>query len=482
MQELLDQNLFFNVLLVNNLQINFMDFIHQPYVPGETIAAIATPPGEGGVAIVRISGKEAFDIAAKIFSGPVHSYKSHTAHYGQVKDAKGQHVDDVLVLVMRGPRSYTGEDTVEVHCHGGSLITRRVLEVILEAGARAARPGEFTFKAFINGKLDLAQAEAVQSLISAKNEYALNAAEGQLKGSISTKVLAFQVQLTMIAAILEAWVDFPEEGLEFTSMEELCNDLQAILNAMQSLVNTFHDGKILQDGISLCLIGCPNVGKSSLMNALLDKDRAIVSHIPGTTRDILEDQMRLNGLNMRLLDTAGIRATEESIEQEGIRRSKEAMAQADLILLVLDATKGFDEENRSIIAEAPHFKTIVVWNKTDLPHNPVPRIDHFPYVVPLSAKHKIGLDELRKMIDTVIWEKGPPSKEEVLITNVRHREALLQAISAGRNVFDGLKTGISPEFLSMDIRLCLSELGKIIGTNIGEDILSAIFSTFCIGK
>lgn len=459
-----------------------MDFIHQPYIPGDTIAAIATPPGEGGVAIVRISGKEAFNVASKIFSGPIHTYKSHTAHYGQVRDSLGKHVDDVLVLVMRGPRSYTGEDTVEVHCHGGSLITRHVLEVILEAGARAARPGEFTFKAFMNGKLDLAQAEAVQSLICAKNEYALNAAEGQLKGSLSTKVLAFQEQLTMVAAILEAWVDFPEEGLEFTSMEELCQDMETILNSMESLISTFHDGKILQDGISLCLIGCPNVGKSSLMNALLDKDRAIVSHIPGTTRDILEDQMRLNGLNLRLLDTAGIRLTDELVEQEGIRRSKEAMSQADLILLVLDATKGFDEEDRRLIEEAPKVKTILVWNKIDLPYKSLPAIDHFPHVVQLSAKNKIGLDELRHMIDSVIWKNGPPSKEEVLITNVRHREALQQALGGGRKVIEGLKSGVSPEFLSMDMRLCLNELGKIIGTNITEDILSAIFSTFCIGK
>ncbi len=459
-----------------------MDFIHQPYIPGDTIAAIATPPGEGGVAIVRISGDKSLDVAAKIFSGPVHSYKSHTLHYGQVVDSKGRHVDDALLVVMRNPRSYTGEDTVEVHCHGGSLITRRVLEVILEAGARAARPGEFTFKAFINGKLDLAQAEAVQSLISAKNEYALNAAEGQLKGSLSSKVLAFQEQLTMITAILEAWVDFPEEGLEFTTMEELTYDLESVLSEIQSLLHTFHDGKILHEGLSLCLIGCPNVGKSSLMNALLDKDRAIVSPIPGTTRDVLEDQMRINGLNVRLLDTAGIRTTEELVEQEGIRRSREAMAQADLILLVLDASKGFDEEDRRLIADAPKVKTIVVWNKTDLPHHSLPVIDHFSHIIPLSAKHRIGLNELKKMIDTVIWENGPPSKEEVLITNVRHREALQQAWLAGKSVCEGLKNNVSPEFLSMDMRLCLNELGKIIGTNIGEDVLSAIFSTFCIGK
>lgn len=460
-----------------------MHFIHQPYIPGETIAAIATPPGEGGVAIVRISGKEAFAVGAKIFSGPIHTYKSHTAHYGQVKDAEGQHVDDVLVLVMRHPHSYTGEDTVEVHCHGGSLVTRHVLDVILKSGAKAARPGEFTFRAYINGKLDLAQAEAVQSLICAKNEYALHAAEIQLKGALSQKVKTFQTQLTMIAAILEAWVDFPEEGLEFASMDDLCLDLSTVLNNIRSLVETFHDGKILQDGLSLCLIGSPNVGKSSLMNALLDKERAIVSHIPGTTRDVLEDQLRLNGLNLRLLDTAGIRLTEEFIEKEGIRRSKEAMAQADLILFVLDASVGLDDDDHRLLAEAPKNKTILVWNKTDLPHpTPLPIIDHFPAAVSISAKHKIGLDTLRQTIDRVIWEKGPPSKEEIIITNVRHHEALQQAHRVGANVLHGLKNGVSPEFLSMDMRLCLSQLGKIIGTNIGEDILSAIFSTFCIGK
>ncbi len=421
-----------------------MDFIHQPYLPGETIAAIATPPGEGGVAIVRISGKDAFNIAAPIFSGPLHTYKSHTAHYGQIKDLQGLPIDDVLVLVMRAPRSYTGEDTVEVHCHGGSLISRRVLEVIIEAGARAARPGEFTFKAFVNGKIDLAQAEAVQSLISAKNEYAMHAAEGQLKGSLSAKIISFQEQLTLLAAILEAWVDFPEEGLEFTTMEELSKDLEAVFDSMLALINTFHDGKILCDGLSLCLVGCPNVGKSSLMNALLDKDRAIVSHIPGTTRDILEDQMRINGLNLRLLDTAGIRDTEELVEKEGIRRSKEAMAQADLILLVLDSSKGLDEEDHRLINEAPPHKTIAVWNKTDLPHPVLPTIDHFPHVISLSAKHKTGLDALRKMIDAVIWKEGPPSREEVIITNIRHRESLQQALAAGLNVLAGLEKRCFP--------------------------------------
>ena len=458
-----------------------MDFIHDPYQPGETIAAVATPPGEGGVAIVRISGREALDVADRIFSGLVRSYKTHTAHYGKVIDEKGQHVDDVLLLVMLGKRSYTGEDTVEIHCHGGSLITRRVLDVALKAGARQARPGEFTFKAFINGKVDLTQAEAVQELISAKNERALDAAESQLQGRLSEKVGSFQRELTDIAAILEAWVDFPEEGLEFATMDEVCRNLEELLKKMRDLETTYHDGKIMHDGISLCLVGSPNVGKSSLMNAMLGKERAIVTHLPGTTRDILEDQLRLNGLNFRIIDTAGIRDSGEMIEQEGIRRSKEAMAEADLILLVLDANKGIGEGDQQLIESVPQKQTIAIWNKTDLPHNGIPVLD-FPHVVPLSAKKRVGISLLHEAIDKVIWEHGPPSREEVLITNVRHKEALSQAIQSCEKVVTSLRSDVSAEFITIDMRQCLMELGKVLGTNITEDILSAIFSKFCVGK
>jgi tRNA modification GTPase len=458
-----------------------MEFIHQSYYPGETIAAIATPPGEGGVAIIRISGDQALPVAAKIFSGPVLSYRTHTAHYGQIYNASRERIDDVLLLVMLGKRSYTGENTVEIHCHGGSLITRRVLEAVLAAGARAALPGEFTFKAFMNGKIDLTQAEAVQDTICAKNERALDAAGKQLQGALSQKIQGFQQSLTQTTAILEAWVDFPEEGLEFATMDEVCDELEVICQEMEKLVATFHDGKILHDGLSLCLIGCPNVGKSSLMNALLDKDRAIVSHIPGTTRDVLEDHLRLNGLNLKLSDTAGIREADEMIEQEGIRRSKEAMQQADLILLVLDAHKGLNQDDQHLLSQVPKNKTIAVWNKIDLPHPHLPALD-FPHVVSLSAKQKKGLEELRTKIDAVIWENGPPSKEEILITNIRHKEALVESIEAARRVIEGLRNNVSPEFLTLDMRQCLSELGKIIGSNITEDILSAIFSKFCIGK
>lgn len=458
-----------------------MEFIHEPYIPGETIAAIATPPGEGGVAIIRISGDKALDCAEKIFSGPIKTYKSHTAHYGHIRNDKKELIDSVLVLVMLGKRSFTGENTVEIHCHGGGLIARRVLDTVLQAGARAARAGEFSFKAFYNGKIDLAQAEAIQSVIAAKNERALDAAENQLQGALSQKISTYQKGLTHIAAILDAWIDFPEEGLEFASMDEICKELEEVCFEMQYLINTFHNGKIASDGISLCLIGSPNVGKSSLMNALLDKDRAIVSHIPGTTRDVVEDTLRLNGLNFTLTDTAGIRTADDVIEQEGIRRSKQAMSKSDLILLVLDATRDLCQEELCLLSQLPESKAIVVWNKIDIPCKELPKLS-FPHIAMLSAKEKIGLKELHTLIDTVIWQDGPPPKEEVLIANVRHKEALQRSIESCEKVIQGLKTGISPEFLSLDMRQTLFELGKILGTNITEDVLSSIFSQFCIGK
>lgn len=458
-----------------------MEFIHHSYIPGETIAAIATPPGEGGVAIIRISGREALDVSARFFSGPVHQYLTHTVHFGQVYNQNKEHVDDVLLLVMLGSRSYTGETTVEIHCHGGTLNARRVLKVVLESGARAALAGEFTFRAFLNGKIDLAQAEAVQALIGAKNERALEAADQQLQGSLSAKVGALQLKLTHLAAILEAWVDFPEEGLEFATIEEMSEELKEAALSINQLIKTFHQGRILQEGISLCLAGCPNVGKSSLMNALLDKERAIVSSTPGTTRDVLEDHFRLNGLHLKLSDTAGIRETHEEIEQEGIRRSKKTMQEADLVLLVLDAHLGLTEEDKKLLAWAPPHKTIVIWNKVDLPHQGLAPLD-FPFKAAVSAKNREGIEELHQAIDQLIWQNGPPSKEEVVITNVRHLEALQAAAEAVELVNNGLQCNLSPELLTSDLRKALAELGKVIGTNVSEDILSAIFSKFCIGK
>ncbi len=457
-----------------------MDFVHRPYIKGETIAAIATPPGEGGIAIVRIAGKEAVAIAATIFSGPITSYISHTAHLGKIHDRTGHTVDEVLILVMKGPRSFTGEDTVEIHCHGGSIVTKKILVLALEAGARIANPGEFSFKAFMNGKIDLAQAEAIQEVISAKNEMAYTAAETHLQGALSQKIKQFQVRLLDIAAILNAWVDFPEEGLEFASKDELLADLSAILDTMQVLSRSFYEGKIIHEGLSLCLAGPPNAGKSSLMNALLGKNRAIVTDIAGTTRDLLEDNLWCGGLHFRLIDTAGIRETEEIIEKEGIRRSKEALQAADIVLLVLDASKELCPDSISLLSLAPKDKTLLVWNKMDLPSF-LEQKSSFPQIS-LSALTGSGIDQLKKTIEQLIWKSGPPSKEEVLLTNFRHKQALDAAIIQLLAVQSGLEADVSPEFLSFDMRKCLFELGTILGLNVSEEILTAIFSKFCIGK
>ncbi|MEK7340077.1 MAG: tRNA uridine-5-carboxymethylaminomethyl(34) synthesis GTPase MnmE, partial [Verrucomicrobiota bacterium] len=383
-----------------------------------------------------------------------------------------------LVLVMRAPKSYTGEDIVEIHCHGGSLISRRVLETTLEAGARAAGPGEFTFRAFMHGKIDLVQAEAVQNLIAAKNDLALHAAEQQLQGQLSSRILYFQKQLVDIAAMFEAWVDFPEEDLEFASIENVMVRLEVLRKQICYLAATFQEGKLLQFGPTLCLIGPPNAGKSSLMNVLLGKERAIVTSIAGTTRDTLEEELLIGNLHFRLIDTAGIRETKEIIEQEGIRRSKEAMQKADLVLLILDASLPLCPYANQLLSMVDTEKTLLVWNKSDIA-SVIPDRENSLLI---SAKNQTGIEELKQKISQMIWQKAPPSKEEVLITNIRHERSLLNAAISLKRVIDGLHTNLSPEFLSFDLKICLQELGGIIGHDITEDILTAIFSKFCVGK
>jgi tRNA modification GTPase len=458
-----------------------MDFVHDLRSQGETIAAITTAPGEGAVAIVRISGEKALHVADRIFSRSVFKFASHTAHLGNILDKNGQIVDQVLLLVMLGARSFTGEDTVEIQCHGGSFVTRRILEVALEAGAKSARPGEFALKAFLNKKIDLSQAEAIQQLIASKNDKALETAQKQLEGMLSKSIESFQLKITSFAAILDAWVDFPEEGLEFMTQEEFIQEIHETLYAMEILSQTYHEGKIIHEGLSLCLLGEPNVGKSSLLNALLKKERAIVTDIAGTTRDALEEDMRLNGLHVKLIDTAGIRETSEVIEKEGIRRSMQKAEEADLILLVLEAKQGFTEKARALLATIPPHKVLIIFNKSDLPYTLSLEPISYPHLY-ISAKENQGLDDLKKLIDKVIWHNTPPSKEEVVLTSGRHKEALDQAIFYLKAVLQGLKEELSPEFLALDMRSSLDNLGKILGTNVSEDILSKIFSTFCIGK
>jgi len=451
----------------------------QSYHSNQTIAAIATPPGEGGIGIIRISGKEAIPIANQIFSQDVTQISSHTVRYGKIIE-NGHVLDEVLLLAMHAPKTFTGEDVVEIQCHGGSFVTKRVLSAALEAGATPAGPGEFTYQAFMNGKVDLAQAEAIQTFIGAKNELAMESAGQQLAGRLSSQVESFQKQLLDAAATLEALVDFPEEGLEFSKMEELVAHLEGVKEEMERLIATFEDGKKIEEGIKLSLVGPPNAGKSSLMNALLGEDRAIVTAVPGTTRDLLEAPLFLGGLHYHLVDTAGIRETEEVVEQEGIRRSKQAIDGADVILLLLDLSRPLEEDHHEILSLVPKEKTLLVWNKQDLPHNS--HAIEWPEQVSISAKSGEGLEQLKERLDAMIWKKGPPAKDEVVLTSVRHKTALAGAALDLQTVIDGCRNSLSPELISADMRSCLGHLSSIIGIDISEEVLSEIFSKFCVGK
>ncbi len=476
-----------------------MQYVHGHAHRGDTIAALATPPGVGGIAIIRVSGEKALEIASHLVQFSLALQPSHTVKLRPLYSPSGNVIDRALVLVMRAPRSFTGEETVEIHCHGGHLIARRVLESLSYYGARPAEPGEFSMRAFLHGKIDLAQAEAIQELIGAKSEEALKVAEAHLEGKLSQAILKFQKEGTRIAAIFEAWVDFPEEGLEFAPFEEVVESLEKMKGDIEQLLMTYRDGKIIHDGITLSLVGAPNVGKSSLMNALLGKERAIVSPIAGTTRDLVEDDATFNGVPFRLIDTAGIRETQEIIEGEGIRRSLQVIDRADLVLVVLDATRPYDEEMIDILKNIPAHKSIIVWNKIDiLKEREDNRLhDHqvfktaqeslkgqFPSMpsVYVSAATKEGFQELKAKIDQVVWSRGALPRDEVMITSVRHKRALEAALQSLIRVLQGLVSGESPEFVVFDMKHFLKNLGSVIGTDITEDILTAIFSQFCIGK
>ncbi len=453
-----------------------MDSSHRSYEKGKTVAQVATPPGEGGVAIIRISGDEAFAIGNKIFSKDLMSCESHRALYGKILSLDQSVIDQVLILPLRAPRSFTGEDTIEIHCHGGSLVTAKILQRVFDAGALPALAGEFSFKAFMNGKIDLSQAEAIQEMIMAKSEKSLQAAKSQLEGALKETIQLLQKELAHIAAIFEAWVDYPEEGLEFASYDDILLSLSNILEKLNKLAISFHEGKLVKQGVKLALIGAPNAGKSSLMNALIGKERAIVTDIAGTTRDTLDVDFTYDGIYFILTDTAGIRETEEIIEKEGIKRSYISAQEADLILHVIDSSSS---------VQAPMFetnyesKTLTVFNKIDLAQS---RFENNDSTIHISAKNSLGIDDLKRAIKSKIFKKDSIMNDQIIITKERHHAAILNALNYLHLVREGLQSDLSPELLSIDIKASLKELGTIIGTDVTEDILNAIFSQFCVGK
>lgn len=452
----------------------------------DTIVAPATPPGEGGVGIIRLSGPRAAELLGAAFRGRVAAVAmvSHHLYHGRLCRPDGTALDDVLAVLMRAPHSYTGEDVAEVHCHGGSRLLRCVLDLFLAAGARLARPGEFTQRAFLNGRLDLAQAEGVAALIGARSEQAARAALAQLDGRLSKRLQHYTGELRQLLTLLEAHIDFPDDDLGALDQMALRRRALAIRAEMAELLATFDTGRALREGVSVLILGRPNVGKSSLLNALLGEARAIVTDIPGTTRDTVEEQLVLGGIPLRLVDTAGVRDTCDPIEREGVRRARDKAAAADLVLLVIDQSQPLTTEDRMAIALAPPDRSVLVRNKCDLPQRcATAEFDGFPRQVAVSARGGAGLATLQAaVVDFFTGDAGAAFEEGVVLTERRHHEALLAALAAVDRLLAAGELQPPLECQAMELREALAALGQITGETTADEILNDIFSRFCIGK
>ncbi|RJQ51691.1 MAG: tRNA uridine-5-carboxymethylaminomethyl(34) synthesis GTPase MnmE [Nitrospiraceae bacterium] len=454
----------------------------------DTIAAISTPPGRGGIGIVRLSGGNAIKIAERIFISPkskkLRQTASHRILYGHIANPKNREIiDEALVSVMKAPNTYTREDMVEINCHGGPAPLRRVLEIVLEKGARLAGPGEFTQRAFLNGRIDLAQAEAVLDVINALTEQGRRTAVEQLRGGLSARTEAVREKLADLAAVVETHIDFPEEDIGPAPLKDMNKRALRIQQALKKLTDSARYGMILREGLKTAIIGRPNVGKSSLLNALLEHDRAIVTEIPGTTRDVIEEYLNINGIPARIMDTAGIREVRDIAEREGVKRSIRAMEDADLVLLVLDGSEALHKTDLELAERSASKNTIFVINKTDLPRKINPKsgnVDLSP-IVHISAKSGTGLEELKNKITESITA-GNTGSGDALVTNVRHARALEKALASVGSFISALPKKTSPEFLSVELRDALDAVGEIAGTTTPDDILNRIFSNFCIGK
>jgi tRNA modification GTPase len=456
-------------------------------MPDDIIAAIATPLGEGGLAVVRISGQGALAVADKSFlpSGK-NSLKpsaagSHTIQYGKII-GDGKVIDEVLLAILRAPRTFTREDTVEISCHGGLLPAKLVLDTLLKNGARLAEPGEFTRRAFLNGRIDLAQAEAVADLIHSRTELALSAANEQLAGKLSQRINQLRDDLMLTLAHVEAHIDFPDEDIAPDTRDKLLQRLENGVAFMDELLRTANEGQILRRGIRAAILGRPNAGKSSLLNQLLGRDRAIVSPIAGTTRDTIEETANIRGLPVVFIDTAGLREARDEIEVEGIRRSRQSLVEAEFILHVLDASQPLTEADESYLAEFAGKKRILVRNKTDLPEKiNLPQNPAVP-VVSVCCVNGQGIEKLKDAIKELVWT-GEITAEMLQVTiNSRHQDALNRARAMTRQATDALRAGATLELVAMDLRIAVNAIGEIVGKTTTEDLLDSIFSQFCIGK
>jgi tRNA modification GTPase len=455
----------------------------------DTIAAVATSIGEGGIGIIRVSGLHSLKVVSTIFKGKnnrsLEDIKSYTMRYGHVIDREsGEIIDEVIVSYMKGPRSFTAEDTVEINCHGGVIATNRVLQEVIKVGARLAEPGEFTKRAFLNGRIDLSQAEAVIDIIRAKTELSMRSALAQSEGRISREIKILRNKLLGIIAHIEVTVDYPEDDLEETSSRITSTQLSGVLKEIEKLLNSADEGKILREGLDTVIIGKPNVGKSSLLNALLMETRAIVTEIPGTTRDVIEEFMSIDGVPVKIIDTAGIRETEDIVEKIGVEKSKEKINEADLIILMLDVSRGLDIEDLEIIDYIKSRKYVVLLNKSDLP-NILNKGElsglNSQFIIEVSAKTGEGLDRLKDAIKHLFF-KGEVTSKDTMISNARHKQALIRAKEGCTAALEALKNTSAIDLASIDARNAWMSLGEITGETLEEDIIDKIFSEFCVGK
>ncbi len=466
----------------------------------DTIVAIATALSDSGIGIVRVTGDEAIQIVNKIFVNKngkscLGGYKTHTIHYGYIIDSFSEEedfrkkiVDEVMVALMKAPNSYTKEDTVEINCHGGVLLLQKVLELIIKCGARMAEPGEFTKRAFLNGRIDLAKAEAVMDLIHSQNEFALKSSVEQLKGSVSEAIHKLREEIIYEIAFIESALDDPEhislDGYE----EKLQEKIVSILNRVQKLIASADNGKMMKEGINTVIVGKPNAGKSSLLNRMVGEERAIVTDIAGTTRDVLQESIRLHGISLNMIDTAGIRSTEDVVEKIGVERAKEYAAKADLILYVVDSSVHLDDSDKEIISVIQNKKVIVLLNKSDLE----PKVTEEELkelfgskdmsLVRTSTKENTGMEEFEEIIKDMFFRGQIKSNEEVVITNIRHKEALVEAEKSLQMVMNSLDMHMPEDFYSIDLMSAYASLGYIIGEEVDEDLVNEIFTKFCMGK
>lgn len=456
----------------------------------DTIAAISTPVGEGGIGIIRISGNDSLDILDKIFIAKSKKKSSElrnfSINYGYIQN-EGKILDQVLVSVMKGKNTFTGENIVEINCHGGYYLLNNILQLILEKGARLAEKGEFTRRAFLNGKIDLTQAESILDLIEGKNKKILDISINNLRGDLKEKVNHLKQLILDVAAHINVVLDYPEEGIEDPIPEELVENLRIVYNVVDNLIDSYERGKIIRNGIKTAIIGKPNVGKSSILNSLLRSERAIVTHVPGTTRDIIEENINIKGINLSLIDTAGIRDTDDIVENIGVEKSKELLNEADLILFVLDNSEILDENDKRIyelLDEEKSTKTIGVLNKIDkeekIDINSFSKIGKW---LKISALSKKGIEEMEDEIYYyIIKEKVQSTQNNIIITNIRHKASLEKTKIAVKNLLETIKIGLPMDLLAVDIKEGLDSLGEITGEITSEDLLDHIFTNFCVGK